>query len=157
MLSTQQVAAVIVFCVTPGSVAAQSEYRNLESGRPVRVSDATPTERHALELDLTTVRVDKLSRGRYRLQMEPRVSYGILPRMDVSVRALAFYREPSAVPRATVAGVGIGSEYLMKMESLRSPAVSIAGEVCAHADARRSPIRFHHDRSPCAAPASSAR
>jgi hypothetical protein len=82
-----------------------------------------------LDLDLTTIRVDKLSLGRYRLQVEPRISYGILPRMDISLRALAFYREPSAVPRGTVAGVGIGSEYLVKMESLRSPAVAVAGEV----------------------------
>jgi hypothetical protein len=113
------------------SAGAQSEYRNIEGGRPVRVSDATPTERHALDLDLTTVRVDRLSLGRYRLQVEPRVSYGILPRTDISVRALAFYREPSAMPRGTVAGVGIGGEYLLKMESLRSPAIGIAGEVWA--------------------------
>jgi hypothetical protein len=107
---------------------AQGEYRNIESGRPVRVSDATPTERHSLDLDLTTIRIDRLSLGRYRLQVEPRVSYGILPRMDISIRALAFYREPSAVPRGTVAGVGVGGEYLVKMETLGSPAIGIGGE-----------------------------
>ena len=110
---------------------AQSEYRNLEGGRPVRVSDASPTERHALDLDLTTVRVDRLSFGRYRLQVEPRITYGILPRMDISFRTLAFYREPSAIPRGTVAGVGIGGEYQLKMESLHSPAIGFAGEVWA--------------------------
>jgi hypothetical protein len=108
---------------------AQSEYRNIEGGRPVRVSDASPTELHGLDLDLTTVRVDKLSFGRYRLQVEPRVSYGILPRTDMSIRALGFYREPSAIPRGTVAGVGIGGEYQLKMESLHLPAMALAGEV----------------------------
>jgi hypothetical protein len=111
------------------SASAQSEYRNIEGGRPVRVSDASPTELHGLDLDLTTVRVDKLSFGRYRLQVEPRVSYGIFPRADISVRALGFYREPSAVPRGTVAGVGIGGEYQLKMESLHLPAIAMAGEV----------------------------
>jgi hypothetical protein len=110
-------------------VSAQSEYRNIEGGRPVRVSDASPTELHGLDLDLTTVRVDKLSFGRYRLQIEPRLSYGVFPRADISVRALGFYREPSAVPRGTVAGVGIGGEYQLKMESLHLPALAMAGEV----------------------------
>jgi hypothetical protein len=128
-ISIRLPATAIVVCFISNSSEAQAGYRDLEGGRPVRVSDATPTERHALDLDLTTVRVDKLSRGRYRLQVEPRVSYGILPRMDVSLRALAFYREPSAVPRGTVAGLGVGGEYLVKMESLRSPAFAVAGEV----------------------------
>jgi len=123
--------AVLAGCVASASAGAQSEYRNIEGGRPVRVSDATPTERHALDLDLTTVRVDRLSFGRYRVQVEPRVSYGVLPRTDISVRALAFYREPSAAPRGTVAGIGIGGEYLLKMETMRSPAIGIAGEVWA--------------------------
>ena len=108
---------------------AQSEYRNIESGRPVRISDAMPTERHSLDLDLTTARVDRLSFGRYRLQVEPRISYGIFPRADISLRTLAFYREPSAIPRGTVAGFGIGGEYLVKLESLSSPALALSGEV----------------------------
>ncbi len=126
---TRLAGGALVLCVVSTSLAAQADYRNLEGGRPVRVSDATPTERHALDLDLTTVRVDKLSLGRYRLQVEPRISYGILPRMEVSLRALAFYREPSARPRGTVAGIGVGSEYLVKMETLSSPAFAVSGEV----------------------------
>jgi hypothetical protein len=120
--------ACVIGCVFAARASAQSDYRNLEGGRPVRISDATPTERHSLELDLTTIRIDKLSEGRYRAQLEPRVSYGAFPRADVSVRALAFYREPSAVPRGTVAGVGIGGEYLLKMETLNSPAIGLAAE-----------------------------
>lgn len=116
-----------------GSVpaVAQSEYRNMEGGRPVRVSDASPTELHGLDLDLTTVRIDKLSFGRYRIQLEPRLSYGILPRTDISIRTLGFYREPSAIPRGTVAGVGVGAEYQLKMETQRSPAIALAAEVWA--------------------------
>jgi hypothetical protein len=123
--------ALLVACCASASAGAQSEYRNIEGGRPVRVSDATPTELHALDLDLTTFRVDRLSFGRYRIQVEPRVSLGLIPRGDISVRALAFYREPSAAPRGTVAGFGIGGEYLLKMETMRSPAIGIAGEVWA--------------------------
>ena len=123
--------ALLVACGASASAGAQSEYRNIEGGRPVRVSDATPTELHALDLDLTTVRVDRLSFGRYRAQIEPRISYGIAPRTDISLRVLGFYREPSASPRGTVAGFGIGGEYLVKMESLSLPAIAIAGELWA--------------------------
>ncbi|HUQ19903.1 MAG TPA: hypothetical protein VM099_09850 [Gemmatimonadaceae bacterium] len=122
-------AALVTAISTRG--ITQSEYRNMEGGRPVRVSDASPTELHGLDLDLTTVRVDKLSFGRYRLQVEPRLSYGIRPRADISIRTLGFYREPSAIPRGTIAGIGIGGEYQVKMETLRSPALALAGEVWA--------------------------
>lgn len=120
--------ATLLGLFIPTAIKAQAEYRNLEGGRPVRISDASPTERNALELDLTTVRVDRLSLGRYRLQVEPRISYGILPRTDIAIRALGYYREPSAVPRGTVAGIGLGGEYQLRMESLHLPALGIATE-----------------------------
>jgi hypothetical protein len=108
--------------------AAQSDYRDLESGRPVRISDAEPTERHAFDIDLTTLRLERLSLGRYRLQFEPRVAYGILPRTEISLRMPAFYREPSISPRGGVAGVGLGGEYQLAMEKLSIPALAVAAE-----------------------------
>ena len=131
MTSTLRVLALGSFlaAIISAPVRAQSDYRNMEGGHPVRISDASPTELHSLDLDLTSVRVDKLSFGRYRLQVEPRVSYGIFPRMDIGIRALGFYREPSAIPRGTIAGIGIGAEYQLKMETMRSPSLALAGEV----------------------------
>lgn len=107
---------------------AQTEYRNLEAGRPIRMADATPTERYALDLDLTTLRLERLSLGRYRLQYEPRIAYGIMPRTEVSVRVPSFYRERSISPRGGIAGVGIGAEYQLVMEGLHAPAIALAGE-----------------------------
>jgi hypothetical protein len=82
---------VLALCATAATAAAQDEYRNLEAGRPVRISDATPTERYALDLDLTTVRLERLSLGRYRLQYEPRIAYGVLPRTEISLRVPSFF------------------------------------------------------------------
>lgn len=107
---------------------AQSEYRNLEAGRPIRMSDATPTERYALDLDLTTFRVERLSLGRYRLQYEPRIAYGILPRTEISLRMPSFYREPSISPRGGIAGVGIGGEYQIVTEGMHFPAIGLSAE-----------------------------
>ncbi|HST08417.1 MAG TPA: hypothetical protein VLJ83_09595, partial [Gemmatimonadaceae bacterium] len=65
---------------------AQTSYRNLDAGFPVRVEDATVTERYALDLDFLNFRYDELSDLRTRIQYEPRVSYGILPRTEAWIR-----------------------------------------------------------------------
>src|SRR4051812_41420091 len=111
-----------------GSASAQDEYRNLEAGRPVRISDAVPTERYALDLDLTTVRVERLSLGRYRLQYEPRIAYGILPRTEISLRIPSYFRERSINPRRGVAGVGVGGEFQLLQEGMHLPAIGLSGE-----------------------------
>ena len=118
--------ALVVFLAA--SAQAQSEYRNLEAGRPIRMSDATPTERYALDLDLTTFRVERLSLGRYRLQYEPRIAYGILPRTEISLRMPSYYRERSISPRGGVAGVGIGGEYQVVTEGMNVPAIGLSAE-----------------------------
>jgi hypothetical protein len=119
--------ALAVFIMS-GTARAQDEYRNLESGRPVRVSDAIPTERYALDLDLTTVRVERLSLGRYRMTYEPRIAYGIFPRTELSLRMPTFFRERSIVPRRGVAGLGIGTEVQLVQEGLHLPALGVSAE-----------------------------
>ncbi len=117
-----------VLSLAGSPLRAQADYRDLESGRPVRISDALPTERHAFDLDLTTFRLERLSLGRYRVQFEPRVAYGILPRTEISLRMPSFYRERSISPRGGVAGVGLGGEYQLAMEKLSIPALAVAAE-----------------------------
>lgn len=121
-------AAVFLLVAIPSMLAAQGEYRNLEAGRPLRISDATPAERGALDLDLTTLRLERLSLGRYRLQYEPRIAYGAFPRTEISIRFPSFYRERSVSPRGGIAGIGIGGEYQLLMEGMQTPAVALAGE-----------------------------
>lgn len=108
---------------------AQVDYRNIDSGRPVRISDATPTARKSLELNLGNGRVQQLSQGRYRLQLEPRATYGLLPRTEVSVRAPIFFNERALRPRAGVAGVGVGLEHQLRIESLHLPSLGIGTEL----------------------------
>jgi hypothetical protein len=104
------------------------EYRNLDGGRPVRVEDAAPTERHALDLDLTTLRFDWLSLGRERLLIEPRMAYGILPNTEFSIRVPVFFRERGQSPRAGISGIGIGAMRELRLESRRLPALGLAAE-----------------------------
>jgi hypothetical protein len=107
---------------------AQASYRNLDAGFPVRVEDATVTERYALDLDLLNFRYDELSDLRTRFQYEPRVSYGILPRTEAWVRLPVFYRERNALPRGGVAGFGIGAMYQVNLETQHLPALALASE-----------------------------
>jgi hypothetical protein len=108
---------------------AQGDYRNLEAGFPVRIEDAIVTERYALDLDLANIRFDALSGGRKRLQFEPELSYGILPRTEMWLRATTYYREKEITPRKGVAGVGIGGMYQFNVETLHMPAMGLASEV----------------------------
>ena len=122
-------AAVLIAGTLAGRQAvAQVEYRNLDGGRPVRIEDATPTERHGLDVDLTTLRLDRLSLNRTRLQIEPRFAYGILPNTEVSLRIPVFFREQGQSPRSGISGMGIGLMREIHIESLDVPALAYAGE-----------------------------
>ena len=124
--------AVLVLAVGPlygENARAQASYRNLDAGFPVRVEDATVTERYALDLDFLNFRYDELSNLRTRLQYEPRVSYGILPRTEAWVRLPMFYRERTAIPRGGVAGFGVGAMYQLTLETLHVPALALATEL----------------------------
>ena len=120
---------LLVLASSVGSVAnAQAEYRNLDAGFPVRIEDATVTDRYDLDLDLLNVRYDELSGLRTRFQYEPRASYGILPRTEMWLRAPLYYRERTITPRRGLAGVGLGGMYQLTQETLAIPGIAIASE-----------------------------
>lgn len=126
-LPAVSVLALALFGVT-GQAHAQAEYRNLDGGFPVRIEDAAVTERYALDLDLANFRVDALSAGRRRIQIEPRLSYGILPRSEIWLRVTAFYREAAITPRKGLAGIGVGGMYQFNLEHLHLPAMAFSSE-----------------------------
>jgi hypothetical protein len=111
------------------TVIAQATYRNLDAGFPVRVEDATVTERYGLDLDFLNFRYDALSDSRNRFQYEPQVSYGMLPRTEVWVRLPSYYRERTFTPRSGIAGFGVGAMYQFTVETLHVPALALATEL----------------------------
>jgi len=121
--------AASVLLASGAAANAQSSYRNLDAGLPVRIEDAAVTERYGLDLDFLNFRYDELSNLRTRIQLEPRMSYGILPRTEAWIRLPVFFRERTAAPRAGVAGVGAGAMYQLKLESLHLPALAVASEI----------------------------
>ena len=121
---------------------AQSSYRNLDGGHPVRVEDAVVTERYALDVDLFNLRYDELSDLRTRLLWEPELSYGILPRTEIWVRLPVFYRERTSVPRGGLAGLGAGAMYQFNLESQLLPAAAISTEFFKPAGPNAPPMSY---------------
>jgi len=120
---------VLVSSLLGGRLLAQTDYYNTDAGRPLRIEDASPTARFALDLHFPTARVERLAEGVTRLRVEPALSYGILPRTAVEVRAAFVFREPEAAPRVGMSGMGISVMHALNAETAKLPAIAIAGEL----------------------------
>jgi len=121
---------------------AQSSYRNLDGGHPVRVEDAIVTERYGLDVDLVNLRYDELSDLRTRLLWEPELSYGVLPRTEIWLRLPVYYRERTSVPRGGVAGLGAGVMYQFNLENELLPATAISTEFFKPAGPNALPMSY---------------
>ena len=136
--------ALIIFASLSAAVKveAQSSYRNLEAGRPVRVEDAVVTERYALDVDLFNLRYDELSDLRTRFLWEPEVAYGILPRTEMWLRLPVYYRERTSVPRGGLAGLGVGAMYQINLESEYLPAAALSTELFKPGGPNALPVSY---------------
>ena len=109
----------------------QVAYYNVEAGRPLRIDDATPTERYGLDVELTPLRVERYPGGLLRLRADPKISYGILPLTELSIRVpvLRLQSPDSGVNSATgVASLAFGAAHAITLEGPRIPAFAVAGE-----------------------------
>jgi hypothetical protein len=141
-----------VACIAGRPLRAQTEYYNTDGGRPLRVEDATPTARYALDLHFPTARVERFDSGVSRLRVEPAFAYGVLPRTALELRAAFVYRERAATPRAGMSGLGLGITHALNTETNWIPAIALGGEVYAPAGSARTgglaySVRTHVTRS----------
>src|SRR5262245_22243716 len=129
------VAGTCVSATLPATAGAQTDYYNLDAGRPTRIEDATPTARRELELQLAPLRMDRIhgvsGAAAFRWRVEPKVSYGILPLTEIEVRApVAQIRTgPDARPSTGFASLGVGAMHALNVETEGLPALALAGEV----------------------------
>src|SRR5439155_15461541 len=82
--------------LVPSGVCAQTDFYNTDRGRPIQIEDAYATERHAFELKLAPVRLERASRGVYNWGLDPEIAYGILPRTQVELGAPFAYIDDGA-------------------------------------------------------------
>ena len=126
--------AVLLFVAIPLSAArlpAQTEYYNLDAGRPTRVEDAVSAERYALELLLGSLRIERLAGGVQRWRTEPKAIYGILPFTDVEIRVPVVRSLLPGIGAAStgIAGVGIAALHAFNLETYHLPALALSSEV----------------------------
>jgi hypothetical protein len=122
------------------SVAAQSSFYNLDSGRPTRVEDATPTARGEVEIQFLPLRAEWLSDGTQRLRFEPKLAYGVLPLTEIELRVPFVHVQASGTtPTDGVASAGVGALHAFNVET-SLPAVAVAGELVLPVGSLSAPV-----------------
>ncbi|MDR0787722.1 MAG: hypothetical protein LBG44_07635 [Gemmatimonadota bacterium] len=106
----------------------QTDYYNTGSGRPIRVEDAHPVERFALEIGFAPLSIERSSGGLWRTTVEPGIAYGILPRTDFEISVPLVLRGGAGREnRGGLAGLDLGFLHNLNTETLRAPAFAITG------------------------------
>lgn len=114
------------------ALAAQTDYYNTDTGRPITVEDAYAVERYAFELQLAPVRLERSREGVYNWGIEPEIAYGILPRTQLEIGApLAYADVGAAGKRSGLAGIDVSVLHNLNVETRTLPALGIAAEVLA--------------------------
>lgn len=133
MLRTSWRARLLAAACTTAAIAAagapawaQTDYYNLDRGRPLRVEDALAIERHAIEWQLAPVRLSGARGAGSTLELEPELAWGVLPRTQVELGLpMARFRRSS---REVIGGAGLDLAVLhaLNTESTTLPALAIA-------------------------------
>lgn len=105
---------------------AQTDYYNLDRGRPLHVEDALAIERHAIEWQLAPLRLGGARGAGSTLEFEPELAWGVWPRtqFEVGVPMARWSRGG----RETLGGAGIDVALLhaLNTETTTLPALAVA-------------------------------
>ncbi len=115
----------------PTSTAAQTDFYNTDRGRPIQIEDAYVTERHAFELKLAPVRLERSNGGVYNLGLEPEIAYGILPRTHIEVGFPLAYVEAGQQRNTGLAGLDFSIMHNLNVETETVPALGIRADLLA--------------------------
>ncbi|MEW5930243.1 MAG: hypothetical protein AB1941_22520 [Gemmatimonadota bacterium] len=111
-------------------LAAQTDYYNTDTGRPVRIEDAAPTERYAFELQLAPLRLEREAGGAYHWEIAPELAYGILPRTQLEVGFPLVYVDAAGGGGASgLAGVEVAALHQLNVETRTLPSLAVAADV----------------------------
>ena len=78
-------AVLLGIAAFPAVARAQTDYRNLDDGRPVRTEDAFVVDHHEFEV-LTPFTYDADVGGARRYTFQPELEYGIWPNTQLSIK-----------------------------------------------------------------------
>ena len=109
-----------------GPVAAQTDYFNLDAGRPLRVEDALVIERHAFEWQVAPLRFSRGRGGAGAFGVEPELAWGLFPRTQVEVGVPLFRPRDGALGAA---GVELTALHALNAESTSWPGLALKAGV----------------------------
>lgn len=111
--------------------AAQTDFYNTDRGRPVQIEDAYVAERHAFELKLAPVKLERANGGIYNWGVEPEIAYGILPRTQIEIGLPLAYIEVGQQRTAGLAGLAFSIMHNLNAETETIPALGVRADVLA--------------------------
>lgn len=119
--------AVVVGLIAGAAPAvAQTDYYNTDHGRPLRIEDAHPVERHAFELQLAPLRLERGPGARYHWEVEPSLAYGVLPRTQVELGLPVRAEDLGAGGgSAGIAGLDLSALHNLNAETRTFPAFAL--------------------------------
>ena len=122
--------AAAALAVLHQPLTAQTDYYNTDTGRPVRIEDAAPTERYAFELQLAPLRLEREAGGSYHWEIAPELAYGILPRTQLEVGFPLVYVDAAGDGGASgLAGVEVAALHQLNVETRTLPSLAVAADV----------------------------
>lgn len=113
------------------SAVAQTDFYNTDRGRPVQIEDAYVTERHAFELKLAPVKLERSNGGIYDWGLDPEIAYGVLPRTQIEVGFPLAYIEVAQQRNAGLSGVDFSIMHNLNVETATLPAFGIRADLLA--------------------------
>lgn len=121
--------AIVAVLLGVASAAAQTDYYNTDTGRPLQVEDAYPVERRAFEIQAAPLRLERARAGVYHWGIEPEIAFGILPRTQIEVGApLAFIDGGPGLRANGLAGLELSALHNLNAETA-IPALGIGAGV----------------------------
>lgn len=138
--------AALLLGVTPG--AAQTDYRNLDEGRPVHTEDAYPVERYAFEL-VAGAGFEDAAGGGNTTTFTPELEYGVLMNGQVGLGAPL---GGSSLGDLGLAGLRLHALYNFNTEGRALPALALRTDLAlpvgaAAGDAARVTVKAIATRS----------
>ena len=120
-------AVLLGIAAFPAVTRAQTDYRNLDDGRPVRTEDAFVVDHHEFEV-LTPFTYDAGVGGARRYIFQPELEYGIWPNTQLSVKVPIGIVDSSGSD-AGVGGLQFSGIYNFNAEGPHLPAFSARADL----------------------------
>ena len=113
--------------IAPAIARAQTDYFNLDRGRPLHVQDAVAIERYALELQAAPVHWSRGRSGRDVWTVEPELSWGMMPRTQLGL-GVAVIHVPgvNGLRQINQTSLHLSALHALNVESLTLPAFALS-------------------------------